>query len=165
MNQPPFRVGHGYDLHPLAEHRKLILGGVEIPHEMGLLGHSDADCLLHALADSIFGALGLPDIGHYFPDDDPANKGMDSLEILGKCTEECNRMGYSVGNVDLTVVAQEPKLAPYLGSMKESVAKALDLSTHSVGLKATTNEKLGPVGRNEAIAAFAVCLLVSGRES
>ena len=160
MNAPPFRIGHGYDLHQLADGRKLILGGVEIPHERGLLGHSDADCLIHALADAMFGALGLPDIGHYFPDDSPGNKDMDSVRILEKAIEESKSAGYSVGNVDLTILAQRPKMAPHIQSIKNSLSQVLEVAPSQIGIKATTNEKLGPIGREEGIATFAVCLLV-----
>ncbi len=160
MNNPPFRIGHGYDLHQLADGRKLILGGVEIPHERGLLGHSDADCLIHALADAMFGALGLPDVGHYFPDDSPENKDMDSVRILEKAIEESKSAGYSVGNVDLTILAQRPKMAPHIQSIKYSLSRVLEVAPSQIGIKATTNEKLGPIGREEGIAAFAVCLLV-----
>jgi 2-C-methyl-D-erythritol 2,4-cyclodiphosphate synthase len=160
MSKIPFRIGHGYDLHRLTVGRKLILGGVEIPHEQGLLGHSDADCLTHALADAIFGALGLPDIGHYFPDDAPENKDMDSMRILDKAVEECVSAGYSVGNADLTILAESPKMAPYMDAIKDSLAKPLMISPSQIGLKATTNEGLGAIGREEGIASFAVCLLV-----
>ena len=160
MNKLPFRIGHGYDLHRLTDGCKLILGGVDIPHEQGLLGHSDADCLTHALADAIFGALGLPDIGHYFPDDDPQNEGLNSVHILAKAVEECKAAGYSVGNVDLTVLAQRPKMAPHTESIKNSLSQTLKIAPSQIGIKATTNEKLGPIGREEGIATFAVCLLV-----
>jgi 2-C-methyl-D-erythritol 2,4-cyclodiphosphate synthase len=160
MSKLPFRIGHGYDLHRLTEGRKLILGGVEIPHKQGLLGHSDADCVTHSLADAIFGALGLPDIGHYFPDDEPENKDLNSMLILDKAVEECSSAGFSVGNVDLTILAQRPKMSPYLDVMKDSLAKSLNILPSEIGIKATTNEKLGPIGREEGIACFAVCLLV-----
>ena len=160
MSAPPFRIGHGYDLHQLTNGRKLILGGVEIPHERGLLGHSDADCLIHALADAMFGALGLPDVGHYFPDDSPENKDMDSVRILEKAIEESKSAGYTVGNVDLTILAQRPKMAPHIQSIKNSLSQVLEVAPSQIGIKATTNEKLGPIGREEGIAAFAVCLLV-----
>ena len=159
MNELPFRIGHGYDLHRLKTGRRLILGGIEIPHEKGLLGHSDADCLTHALADAILGALGLPDIGHYFPDDLAENEGMNSMKILAKAVEECQQRGYSIGNVDLTILAQKPKMAPYIESMKKSLSRTLKVQPSQVGIKATTNEGLGPIGQEEGIAAFAVCLL------
>ena len=160
MNEPPFRIGHGYDLHQLTNGRKLILGGVEIPHERGLLGHSDADCLIHALADAMFGALGLPDVGHYFPDDSPENKNMNSVQILEKAIEQSKSAGYSIGNVDLTIIAQKPKMAPYIQSIKNSLSQVLKIAPSQIGVKATTNESLGPIGREEGIATFAVCLLV-----
>ena len=160
MSELPFRIGHGYDLHRLTDGRKLILGGVEVPHEQGLLGHSDADCLTHALADAIFGALGLPDIGHYFPDDHPENEGLESVQILAKAVEECESAGYSVGNADLTILAQRPKMAPHIESIKNSLSQTLKIAPSQVGIKATTNEELGPIGREEGIATFAVCLLV-----
>jgi 2-C-methyl-D-erythritol 2,4-cyclodiphosphate synthase len=155
----PFRIGQGYDLHRLTAGRKLILGGVDITHPKGLLGHSDADCLTHALADAILGALGLPDIGHYFPDNDPENEGLDSLHILAKAAAECRAAGYMVGNIDLTVLAQKPKLAPHIETIKNSLSKILKISPNQIGIKATTNEGLGPVGREEGIATLAVCLL------
>ena len=156
----PFRIGQGYDLHRLTEGRKLILGGVDISHPKGLLGHSDADCLTHALSDAILGALGLPDIGYYFPDNDPENAGLDSLHILAKATEECRSAGYIVGNIDLTVLAERPKLAPHIEAIKNSLSKTLKISPSQIGIKATTNEGLGPVGREEGIATLAVCLLI-----
>jgi len=160
MTDLPFRIGQGYDLHRLTAGRKLILGGVDITHPKGLLGHSDADCLTHALADAILGALGLPDIGHYFPDNDPENEGLDSLHILAKAAAECRSAGYMVGNIDLTVLAQKPKLAPHIEAIKNSLSKILKISPNQIGIKATTNEGLGPVGREEGIATIAVCLLV-----
>ena len=153
------RIGHGYDLHRLIEGRKLILGGINIPHTKGLLGHSDADCVIHALADSIFGALALPDIGHYFPDTDPANKDLDSNIILVKAIQEYTRAGYRIANPDLTIVAQKPKIGPYINSIREKLSVTLSTSENCIGIKATTNETLGPVGREEAIACFAVILL------
>lgn len=159
MTDLPFRIGQGYDLHRLTAGRKLILGGVDITHPKGLLGHSDADCLTHALADAILGALGLPDIGHYFPDNDPENEGLDSLHILAKAAAECRSAGYMVGNIDLTVLAQKPKLAPHIEAIKNSLSKILKISPNQIGIKATTNEGLGPVGREEGIATLAVCLL------
>jgi 2-C-methyl-D-erythritol 2,4-cyclodiphosphate synthase len=160
MIELPFRIGQGYDLHRLTEGRKLILGGVDISHPKGLLGHSDADCLTHALADAILGALGLPDIGHYFPDNDPENAGLDSLHILAKATEECRSAGYMIGNIDLTILAERPKLAPHIEAIKNSLSKILKIYPNQIGIKATTNEGLGPVGREEGIATLAVCLLV-----
>ena len=159
MNSPTIRTGHGFDLHQLVEGRKLILGGVEIPHPLGLLGHSDADCLVHALADSILGGLALPDIGHHFPDDDPANQNLDSSIILQKVVSLCHEKGYCVGNVDLTLIAQRPKLAPHLAEMRKNLSGLLQIPEDCIGIKATTHEGIGSLGREEGIAAHAVCLL------
>jgi len=159
MNSPTIRTGHGFDLHQLVEGRKLILGGVEIPHPLGLLGHSDADCLIHALADSILGGLALPDIGHHFPDDDPANQNLDSSIILQKVVSLCHEKGYCVGNVDLTLIAQRPKLAPHLAGMRKNLSGLLQIPEDCIGIKATTHEGIGSLGREEGIAAHAVCLL------
>ena len=156
----PILIGHGYDLHRFACGRKLILGGVEIPSEMGLLGHSDADCIVHALSDAIFGALGLPDIGHYFPDSSPENKDLDSLIILKKAVMESGKQGFKLGNIDLTLVLEEPKIGPYSDQIKEKISEFCDLKVERIGIKATTNEGLGAIGRKEGIAAFAVCTLV-----
>ena len=159
MNSPTIRTGHGFDLHQLVEGRKLILGGVEIPHPLGLLGHSDADCLIHALADSILGGLALPDIGHHFPDNDPANQNLDSSIILQKVVSLCHEKGYCVGNVDLTLIAQRPKLAPHLAEMRKNLSRLLQIQEDCIGIKATTHEGIGSLGREEGIAAHAVCLL------
>ena len=156
----PFRVGLGYDIHRLKDGRRLILGGVQIPHDRGLEGHSDADCLTHALADAILGAMGLPDIGHFFPNTDPTCKDMDSQDILRESVSMVRSRGYSVGNVDVTVIAEEPKIAPHVDAMKACLAKNLQIEVSEIGLKATTNEKLGELGRKEAIAAQAICMLV-----
>ena len=156
----PILIGHGYDLHRFARGRKLILGGVEIPSEMGLLGHSDADCLIHALSDAILGALGLPDIGHYFPDSSPENKDLDSLIILKKAVTETGKQGFKLGNIDLTLVLEEPKIAPYSKQIKEKLSDCCGLEVERIGIKATTNEGLGAIGRKEGIAAFAVCTLI-----
>ena len=161
MNKPKIRTGHGFDLHRLVEGRKLILGGIEIPHHLGLLGHSDADCLIHALADAMLGALALPDIGHHFPDNDPANKGLDSSHILLHANQLLKERGYMVGNVDLTLIAQKPKLADYLPSIRSNLSKLLQIQEDCIGLKATTHEGIGSLGREEGIAAHAVCLLFS----
>ena len=160
----PFRIGQGYDVHRFATGRKLVLGGVEIIHDRGLDGHSDADCLTHALADSLFGALGLPDIGRQFPPDDPELKDMDSMIILQKAIEECRKRGYRVGNVDATIIAEEPKIAPYVDAMKQRLAEVLEITADEIGLKATTNETIGGIGKGEGIAAHAVCLLIYGEE-
>jgi 2-C-methyl-D-erythritol 2,4-cyclodiphosphate synthase len=159
MNKPKIRTGHGFDLHRLVEGRKLILGGIEIPHHLGLLGHSDADCLIHALADAMLGALGLPDIGHHFPDNDPSNKDLDSAQILLHTKKLLKERGYAVGNIDLTLIAQRPKLADYLPSIRANLAKILEMQEDLIGLKATTHEGIGSLGREEGIAAHAVCLL------
>lgn len=162
MERLPFRIGHGYDVHRLVENRKLILGGVEIPYEMGLLGHSDADVLLHAVSDALLGALALGDIGKHFPDTDPAYAGADSLKLLELVVEKVREQGYAVGNLDATVLCQKPKLAPYIGSMREKIAAACGVSTEQVSVKATTEEKLGFTGEGLGISAHCVCLLVKG---
>ena len=159
-NPIPIRIGHGYDLHRLVAERKLILGGVEIPFHLGLLGHSDADCLTHSLADAILGALSLPDIGHYFPDNDPSNKDLDSKIILSKALSESDRLGYQVGNIDLTIIAEKPKILPYIEQIKTSLSDTMNIPKERIGIKATTNEQIGAIGRMEGIATFAVCCLV-----
>ena len=159
-NPLPIRIGHGYDLHRLVAERKLILGGVEIPFHLGLLGHSDADCLTHSLADAILGALSLPDIGHYFPDNDPANKDLDSKIILSKALSESDRLGYQVGNIDLTIIAEKPKILPYIETIKTSLSNTMNIPKERIGVKATTNEQIGAIGRMEGIATFAVCCLI-----
>lgn len=156
----PFRIGHGYDVHRLTENRKLILGGVDIPYEKGLLGHSDADVLLHAIADALLGALALGDIGKHFPDTDPAYAGADSLVLLSRVAALVKEKGYAVGNVDATILCQKPKLAPHIQTMRENIAKALGTDTDAVSVKATTEEKLGFTGAGEGIAAHSVALLV-----
>lgn len=159
MNPPPFRIGHGFDLHRLAADRKLILGGIEIPHDRGLVGHSDADCLIHALADAILGALAQPDIGHLFPDSDPANKDMDSSLILAQAVERAKEQGFLIANVDITLIAQRPKIGPHINAIRSNLAPLLNVSENQIGIKATTHEKIGSLGREEGIAAHAVCLL------
>lgn len=159
-NPLPIRIGHGYDLHRLVSERKLILGGVEIPFHLGLLGHSDADCLTHSLADAILGALSLPDIGHYFPDNDPSNKDLDSKIILSKALSESDRLGYQVGNIDLTIIAEKPKILPYIETIKTSLSNTMNIPKERIGVKATTNEQIGAIGRMEGIATFAVCCLI-----
>lgn len=159
MNTPNIRTGHGFDLHRLVEGRKLILGGVEIPHHLGLLGHSDADCLIHALADSILGALALPDIGHHFPDHDPSNLNLDSSIILTAVMEMAKDRGYTIGNIDLTIIAQRPKLGSYLPAIRTNLSSLLHIPEDCIGLKATTHEQIGSLGREEGIATHAVCLL------
>ena len=153
------RIGQGYDVHRLVEGRKLILGGVEIPYEKGLLGHSDADVLTHALMDALLGACALGDIGHLFPDNDPAYAGADSLKLLDRVVDLLRGKGFAVGNVDMTVVAQAPKLAPYISEMRQNLALRLRVDLDRVSVKATTEENLGFTGRGEGIAAQAVCLV------
>lgn len=153
------RIGQGYDVHKLVEGRRLVLGGVEIPYEKGPLGHSDADVLTHALMDALLGACALGDIGHLFPDSDPAYEGADSLRLLDAVVQLLEQKGFSVGNVDVTVVAQAPKLAPYVAAMRENLARRLKVDLDRVSVKATTEERLGFTGRGEGIAAQAVCLV------
>ena len=153
------RIGTGYDVHKLVEGRKLILGGVEIPHTLGLLGHSDADVLSHALMDALLGAAALGDIGHLFPDNDPAYAGADSLKLLTAVMERIRAAGYAVSNVDCTVLAQAPKLAPHILTMRERIAAAMDVTVDQVSVKATTEEGLGFTGAKQGIAAHAVALL------
>ena len=155
------RIGSGYDVHRLVENRKLIIGGVEIPHEKGLDGHSDADVLLHAVMDALLGAAALGDIGLHFPDTDEAYKGADSRVLLRKVAELIREKGYLVGNVDATVIAQRPKLRPYISQMVKNIAEDLEIMEDQVNVKATTEERLGFSGREEGIAASAVCLLNS----
>lgn len=153
------RIGHGYDVHKLAENRKLILGGVEIPFKKGLLGHSDADVLLHAICDSLLGAAALGDIGVHFPDTSDEFKGISSLKLLSFVAKLLDRSGYKVINIDSTVIAQEPKLSPYITKMRENIAKALKIELNSVSVKATTEEHLGFTGEKLGIAAHSVCLI------
>lgn len=153
------RIGTGYDVHRLEEGRKLILGGVRIPYEKGLLGHSDADVLLHAVSDALFGAAALGDIGNHFPDTDPAFKGADSMKLLEETVRRVREAGYEVGNVDATVIAQKPKLAPYIPEMKENISRAIGISPDRINVKATTEEHLGFTGEGLGISAQAVCLL------
>ena len=153
------RIGNGYDIHQLAAGRPLILGGVEIAHSLGLLGHSDADVLTHAIMDAMLGALSLGDIGHYFPPTDPQWAGADSLVLLSKVNQLVQDKGWQVGNIDSVVVAERPKLKPHILIMRDRLADVLELEPNQIGIKATTNEKLGPVGREEGIAAYAVVLL------
>lgn len=154
------RIGHGYDLHALATGRRLVLGGVEIAHDRGPIAHSDGDVLLHALADALLGAAALGDIGQHFPDNDPAYAGADSRALLRRVVALVRAAGYDVANVDVTVLAQRPKLAPHRDAMRANIAADLGLDVACVSVKATTTEGLGPVGRQEAIAAHAVCLLL-----
>lgn len=152
-------IGHGYDVHRLVEGRKLILGGVEVPHTLGLLGHSDADVLTHAVMDALLGAAALGDIGRHFPDTDPAYAGADSLKLLDHVVELLEEKGYQVGNVDATILAQKPKLAPYIEKMRDNLAARMKVEPDQVNVKATTEEKLGFTGAEEGIAAHAVALL------
>ena len=156
------RIGHGYDVHRLVEERALILGGVDIPHTKGLLGHSDADVLTHAIMDALLGAAGLWDIGHAFPDTDPAYKGISSLLLLERVMEMLHSKGYSVGNIDATILAQKPKLAPYIPQMRENIACIIGIDAGAVNIKATTEEGLGFTGTEQGIAAHAVALLIEG---
>ena len=153
------RIGHGYDVHKLVEGRRLILGGVDIPYEKGLLGHSDADVLLHAISDALLGAAALGDIGKHFPDTDAAYKNADSLVLLQRVNEIIAAAGYRVSNVDSTVIAQAPKLAPHIEQMRINIAKALNVSYTDISVKATTEERLGFTGRGEGISAHAVCII------
>ncbi len=154
------RIGHGYDVHRLAENRKLILGGVEIPYEKGLLGHSDADVLVHAVMDSLLGALALGDIGKLFPDTDPAYSGADSIELLRRVINLADEKGYAIGNIDVTVIAQKPKLSPYTERMRQNIAEACGCSVSCISVKATTEENLGFTGDGSGISAHCVALLV-----
>jgi len=154
-----FRIGHGYDVHKLAENRALIIGGVTIPHTLGLLGHSDADVLLHAIADALLGALALGDIGKHFPDTDPAYEGADSLKLLARVVELIEAQGWKLGNLDAVIIAQKPKLAPYIEQMRKNIADACHADISQVSVKATTEERLGFTGREEGISAHCVALL------
>jgi len=160
MTQLPFRIGQGYDSHRLVEGRKLILGGVEIPHERGLLGHSDADALLHAITDAILGAAALGDIGRHFPDTAEEFRGADSRVLLREAAKRVRATGYDIGNVDCTIIAERPKMAPHIATMAANIAADLGVPVGNVNVKAKTNEKLGYLGREEGINAEAVALLV-----
>ncbi|MBV6323614.1 MULTISPECIES: 2-C-methyl-D-erythritol 2,4-cyclodiphosphate synthase [Duganella] len=161
MTKLPFRIGQGYDCHALVEGRKLIIGGVDIPHHVGLLGHSDADVLLHAITDSILGAAALGDIGKHFPDTDPQFKGADSRTLLKEAARRVVATGYSIGNIDATIIAQRPKMAPHIASMCANIAEDLGVAVGQVNIKAKTNEKLGYLGREEGIAAESIALLIA----
>src|SRR5690554_2235847 len=154
-----FRIGYGYDVHQLVEGRPLILGGVEIPHSIGLFGHSDADVLLHAITDALFGALALGDIGSHFPDTDPEFKNANSRNLLVKCYDKILNEGYILGNIDATIVAEKPKLLPYISEMRHNIAKDLNCGIDAISVKATTSEKMGFVGTGKGIAAHAVSLI------
>lgn len=153
------RVGQGYDVHKLAPERDLVIGGVNIPWKMGLLGHSDADVLLHAVMDALLGAAALGDIGRHFPDTDPEYKGISSLRLLSHVSDLIRENGFSIGNIDATIIAQKPKMAPYIEQMKKNIAETLSMDETRINIKATTEEGLGFTGRGEGIAASAVCLL------
>ena len=153
------RIGHGYDVHRLVENRKLIIGGVEIPYEKGLDGHSDADVLVHAIMDALLGAAALGDIGMMFPDNDPKYKGADSLKLLGLVFDRMSEKGYRIVNLDCTIIAQAPKLAGYIGAMRERISMVLNIGIDCVNIKATTEEHLGFTGAGEGIAAHAVVLI------
>jgi 2-C-methyl-D-erythritol 2,4-cyclodiphosphate synthase len=154
------RIGNGYDIHRLVTGRPLILGGVEIAHSVGLLGHSDADVLTHAIMDAMLGALSLGDIGHYFPPTDPQWQGANSLKLLEQVNQLIVDKGWQINNIDSVIVAERPKMKPHLIAMQEKLAKTLNINPEQVGIKATTNEQLGPVGREEGIAVYAVVLLI-----
>ena len=154
-----FRIGHGYDVHRLTKGRKLILGGVDIPYEKGLLGHSDADVLVHAIMDSILGALALGDIGKLFPDNDSEYEGADSIKLLEQVISIAEEKGFTVGNIDSTILCQAPKLAGYINNMRENIAKACNIDIGNISVKATTEEKLGFTGSGKGIAAHAVCIM------
>ena len=154
------RVGHGFDVHAFAAGRRLVIGGVHIPHDRGLAGHSDADVLLHAICDALLGAAGLGDIGHHFPDSDPRYRGIDSRELLRHVAGQLRAFGWRTGNVDATLIAQAPRMAPHIAEMRANIAADLELGAEAVNVKATTTERLGFTGRGEGIAAEAVCLIV-----
>lgn len=154
-----FRIGQGFDVHQLAEGRKLIIGGVELPLHKGLLGHSDADILLHAITDALLGAAGMGDIGHLFPDTDPVFKDADSLELLRQSNEKVKDAGFTINNIDCTILAEQPKMKPYLEAMKDNIAAACGIDKDQINLKATTMEKMGFIGREEGMGAMAVALL------
>jgi len=158
------RIGTGFDIHRLREGRRLVLGGVDIPYVKGLEGYSDADVLLHAVSDALLGAAGLPDIGKHFPDTDARFKGISSLELLRQVAVIIGEKGFKVNNIDSVVVAEEPRISPFVEKMKEKIAGVLGISADRVGIKATTNEGVGSIGRGEAITAQAVCLLVEKKE-
>ena len=159
MNSPIIRIGNGYDVHRLVAGRKLILGGIHISHATGLDGHSDADVLLHALCDALLGAVGAGDIGAHFPDNDPQWKGISSLILLEQVTATCRDKGFEISNIDTIIVAQKPKLAPYLTDMKKNISQAMSVDIGQINIKATTTERLGFAGKEEGISAYAVALL------
>lgn len=154
------RIGNGYDIHRLVQGRPLILGGIEISHTVGLLGHSDADVLTHAIMDAMLGALSLGDIGHYFPPSDPQWENASSVMLLKQVNKLVRARGWKIGNVDSVIIAEHPKMKPYISDMREKLAKILDIESDRIGIKATTNEQLGPTGREEGISVYSVALLV-----
>ena len=154
-----FRIGHGYDIHRIVSGRPLVLGGVKFDTDFGLEGHSDADCVTHAICDALLGAAGLPDIGHFFPNTDPVYKDIDSQILLARVCAELSRRSFAIGNIDATVIAEQPKIFPHLAAMKAALAKSTHLPVSNIGLKATTNEGVGDIGRGLAIAAHAVALI------
>jgi len=154
------RIGHGYDVHKVVEGRKMIIGGVDIPYDKGLLGHSDADVLLHAVSDAILGAIAEGDIGKHFPDTDPAYKGADSMKLLEHVVRLMGERGYCLGNLDATIIAQQPKMAPHIQQMRQNIASVMNVAIEQINVKATTEEGLGFTGREEGISAHAVVLLV-----
>ena len=162
IKSPQWRIGEGWDTHALVAGRRLILGGVDIAHTHGLLGHSDADALCHAITDALFGAAAMGDIGFHFPDTDSQYRGADSIALLAECGRRVRAAGWLIGNVDSTIIAQAPKMAPHILAMRQRVAQALALDVDQVSVKAKTAEKMGPVGNGEAIEARAVCLIVRG---
>ena len=162
IKPPLWRIGEGWDTHALVEGRRLVLGGVEIPHTHGLLGHSDADALCHAITDALFGAAAMGDIGFHFPDTDTQYKGADSLALLAEAARRVRGAGWLIGNVDSTVIAQAPKMAPHILAMRQRIAQALVIAVDQVSVKAKTAEQMGPVGRREAIEARAICMLWKG---
>lgn len=164
MDKPAFRIGQGYDSHALVEGRKLIIGGVDIPHAKGLLGHSDADVLLHAIIDALLGAAGLGDIGRHFADSDERYRGADSRDLLRLAAKRVSEAGYAVGNIDATVIAQAPRLAPHIPHMVANIAADLGVHPEQVNVKAKTNERLGFLGREEGMAAQAVALIIRNRQ-
>lgn len=155
-----FRIGNGYDIHQLVSDRPLILGGITIPHSLGLLGHSDADALTHAIMDALLGALSLGDIGHYFPPTDPQWAGADSQKLLIQVHELIQSQGWRIGNLDTVIVAERPKIKPHIAAMRDRLADSLNIAPNQIGIKATTNEKMDAIGREEGIAAYAVALLI-----
>jgi 2-C-methyl-D-erythritol 2,4-cyclodiphosphate synthase len=162
IKAPFWRIGEGWDTHALVTGRRLVLGGVDIPHTHGLLGHSDADALCHAITDALFGAAAMGDIGFHFPDTDPQYKGSDSLALLAEAARRIRAAGWLIGNVDSTIIAQAPKMAPHVLAMRQRIANALVIQVDQVSVKAKTAENMGPVGRGESIEARAVCLLAKG---